>query len=88
MCRGRLGVSDQGPGEAHHNKHDLHVAPGGHHAHHQEQHEDLGGGEGVIDHIGDETQDQENLDAHEHYQPGKDQHPFSISDCGLSHAAL
>lgn len=88
MGGGRLGVGGQAPGDGHHNEHDLHVAPGGHHAHHQEQHEDLRGGEGVVDHIRDETKNQENLDTHEDYQPGKDKHPLSIGDCGLGHAAI
>ena len=84
---GRLGVGGHGSRQPHHNEDDLHMTPGRHHTHHQEQHEDLRGGERVVKHIRDEAENQQNLDAHEDNQPRKDQHPLAIRECCLCQAA-
>ena len=66
--------------EPHHNEDDLHVSPGGHDQQHQEEEEDLGDIEGVVQHVRDEAEDQEDLEAHVDNQPGQQQHPLVISN--------
>ena len=56
------------------------MSPGGHDQQHQEEEEDLGDIEGVVQHVRDEAEDQEDLEAHVDNQPGQQQHPLVISN--------
>merc|ERR1719347_51367 len=48
----------------------------------QEEEEDLGHVEGVVQHVGDETEDEQDLESHVDYQPRKKQHSLVLGYSG------